>query len=454
MDTVRYDHTSLAGGRDTTPNLAALARSGASFSQAYAVGNESLYSHAALFTGRYPSEIAVPDYASFALPDGVPTLAGLLSAYGYVTAAFTGGGHVVSTFGFGRGFDSFHAASGDARFGSFFDSVPLAAAWIDAHAATPWFAFVHGYDAHSPYVQRGPFLHPWGAVGATPRIESILADPVAVEQLRGDRWYPGRTPDDFVHAAGRRVLGTDFYALPAEPAPGEEVVPLTPAEVAHVHDHYDSGLLYGDLWLGVLLSHVDLSRTLVIVVADHGEDVLDHGFMNHRSGLWDSTLHVPLVVAGPGFPPGAPRPGLVDLRSVVPTVARAVGAVPPAGVSASPLQDPAPAPVVYAEGVMDMVTARSAAGRLTIRSARLASGAPDLASVPLTDPRVTFAPADSDRDAPVTPAELPAAEALRAAIVSWRAGLHPASTPGAAVPPALRDALRARGYWTPDEAAP
>lgn len=468
MDTVRYDRTSLADpGRDATPNLAALARNGTSFTHAYAVGNESLYSHAAILTGRYPSEVAVPDYASFSLPDGVPTLAGVLGAYGYATAAFTGGGHVVAEFGFDNGFSSFTSARGETRFGSFFDSVPLAAAWIRRQESAPagdsstqpWFAFVHGYDAHSPYVQRGPFLHPWGAEGGTPRIESLLADPLAVEQIRGRYWFRGRSPDDFVHAAGRHILGTDFYSLPAEPREGETVETLTPDELRHVRDHYDAGLLYGDLWLGVLLSHVDLTTTLVIVVADHGEDVLDHGFMNHRAGLWDSTTHVPLVIAGPGVARGQLRDTPVDLRSIVPTVLGAVGAVPPAGVVAPRLDGAAhdgalasaASVTVFAEGVMDAVTARSPAGRLTIRAARLAVGAPDLATVSLTDPRVTFAPGDSDLDLPVTPGTRAAADVLRRAIVAWRSGLTLATVPGTPVPDSLRAALRSRGYWTPGE---
>jgi hypothetical protein len=55
--------------------------------------------------------------------------------------------------------------------------------------------------------------------------------------------------------------------------------------------------LVADHWLGVLLADIDLDTTLVVVLGDHGEDLLDHGVMNHRAGLWDSTLHVPLVVA-------------------------------------------------------------------------------------------------------------------------------------------------------------
>ncbi len=446
MDTVRADRTSLAassrgGARDTTPNLAALASVGVSWPNAYAVANESLTSHAALFTGRYPSEVAIHDYASFALPraedGGVPTLATVLGAYGYRTAAFTGGGHVVAAFGFDEGFGHFRSVDGD-RFGSFFDTVPPALAWMRAQGDTPWFAFVHGYDAHAPYVQRGPMAHVWGRAGTTERVEALVADPVGVEQLRGRTWFQDRAPTDFTHAVGRAVLGTDFYRLPAEPRPGERHVTLTDTEVAHLRDHYDTGLTYADVWLGVLLAGVDLSRTLVVVVSDHGEDLLDHGYTNHRAGLWDSTLHVPLVVAGPGFGGGERPAGRVDLRSVVPTVLRAIGGALPAGVSAPALQDRPDADVLFAEGVMDQVSAWDSTTRLTLDDVGLAHGAPDLATRALD--------AVTDEADGITIVE---AERLRAQLVTWRAGLVPATQPGAPVPEAIRAGLRERGYWTP-----
>lgn len=422
MDTVRYDRTSLAGGRDTTPNLAKLAAEGASWSRAYAVGNESLYGHAALFTGRYPSEVAFPDYATFSLPKTSTTLASVLRAYGYRTGAFTGGGHVIADFGFDNGFDTFEAVSGPTRFGSFFDSVPRAVTWMADPDPRPWFAFVHGYDAHSPYVQRGPFLHPWGSTGATPRVEAILADPLAVEKLRGIFYFPDRTPTDFVHAAGRTILSTDFYRLRAEPSPGERVETLTEAEIQHIRDHYDSGLLYADFWLGELLSHVDLTTTLVIVVADHGEDLLDHGYMNHRAGLWDSTLHVPLVVAGPFYEPGGLHGGqhneLVDLRRVMPTALLAAGIPAPDGVSALSLHNNNGDPVVFAEGVMDTMSAYDGVNWLTVDGL--------LTAPPTDDP---LAPAMSE----------------------WRSELRLATEPGTAVSPEVRKALREKGYWTPGE---
>lgn len=455
LDTVRFDRTSLAGGRDTTPNLAALAAVGTSWPHAWSVGNESIYSHAALLTGRYPSEVALPDYGSFTLPAEVPTLGSVLTAYGYQTAAFTGGGHVIAEYGFSSGFQHFQTATGDTRLGSFFDTVPAALAWIQGAEQdprdAPWFAFVHGYDAHSPYVQRGPFRHLWGTVTDAGRMDELAADPLAVEQIRGRRWFPDRRPQDFLHAAGPQLLGLDVYTLPAEPRPGERVVTLTEGEVTHLGDHYDTGLSYGDVWLGLLLAEVDLSDTLVVVIADHGEDLLDHGFVNHRAGLWDSTLRIPLVVAGPGFQAGGEQPGQVDLRSAFSTVLQAAGAVAPGGAVAPALQERPHAEVVYAEGVMDMVSVHDGRHRLVMSGVGLAAGAPGLSTAPLDGPGVSLyaEPDPQDLLDAGDPSALATAERLRQALVQTRAGLTPATATGAPVSPALRAALREQGYWAP-----
>lgn len=443
LDTTRWDTTTLGGPRNTTPNLARLAARGTTYTRAYAVANESVTSHAALFTGRYPSELAIAEYGTFALPAGTPTLAAALAAHGWSTAAFTGGGHVVSEFGLHQGFDTFRTVGGPHSFGSLYDSVPEATAWI-ADQEGPWFAFVHGYDAHTPYVQRGPFAHPWGDDGATARIESIVADDLALEQLRGHLWFRDRTPTDFTHAVGRTVLGTDFYRLPAEPRPGESVALLSERELDHLRDHYAAGVHYADVWLGVLLASVDLDNTLVIVVSDHGEDLLDHGFVNHRAGLWDSTLHVPLVVAGPGVEVGVRTDLPTELRSVVPTVLAHADIPVLAGATAAPLGQGSPDAPLFAEGTMDALSVFTPSlGRLTLHEAGLATGA---RTVPtdVHDPRLEATGTDG-----VAPGHTATVAPLLAHLQAWRARLVPATTTATPVPAALREALQARGYWVP-----
>lgn len=156
---------------------------------------------------------------------------------------------------------------------------------------------------------------------------------------------------------------------------------------------------------------------------------------------------MPLVVAGPGFAGKGVNAHRVDLRSILPTARRAVGAALPAGVSGGALQDDPDEEVVYAEGVMDMVSARNGAARLVVNDAKLAAGAPDLATRSLGDGRTALYPKPSPEN---LLGETPDAdaEALRASLVGWRATLMPTETTGAPVPAALRSALRDRGYGT------
>lgn len=242
LDNVRYDHTSLAGGRDTTPNLAALAARGTTFDAAFSAAAENELAPMG-WTVAADGGTRIPNYAS-------ETFAG----------SETGGRP------------------------SLFETVPPALAWIDDHRGVPWLAVVHGGDALLPWSQRGPFYHLYGASGASARTEQIVGSATLLALLRGP----------------------------------ERVVALTAQEARHISDHYDSALTYGDLWLGVLLAEVDLDRTVVVVVGNRGEDLLDHP--EEAAAIADSTMHVPLVVAGPGFARAGHRADSVSTQDVLPTL--------------------------------------------------------------------------------------------------------------------------------------
>ena len=92
-----------------TPNIDKLAAESVVFEDAWAVSNETLYSHAALFTSRYATETG-PIFDTFKLADTFPTLASVLGVYGYESAAFVGGGHLSASFELGRGFDRYHSS--------------------------------------------------------------------------------------------------------------------------------------------------------------------------------------------------------------------------------------------------------------------------------------------------------------------------------------------------------
>jgi arylsulfatase A-like enzyme len=465
IDTVRADHLSTFGyGRDTSPNLTKMAARGTAFDAAFSQGNESLYSHASILTGRYPSEIARPVYAEYGLPGTALLLPEILDLYGYDTAAFTSGGHVIEAFGFSQGFDTFETSPG-LGFGSFYDTVPMALKWIDTRTSvTPWFVFLHSYDAHAPYVRPDPFYHLYDAEHATDRVDAMVEDPLGVELIAGKTWYRDRQPQDIRHVNGRPVLATSTYTSLGTPLPGERVEVFTDAEMEHIRAHYDDGLAYADLYLGYLLAELQsrrvLQHTLVIVLSDHGEDLAEHGWFNHRTALADSTTHVPLVVMGPGFSAGARFPGLVDARDVVPTALRAAGAVVPAGLGGRALQDvvtgKAPAlDAVFEEGVMDMVSVRTPEWRLVYPNVPLAtpSYADQMAAAPIDAAHFVLydLAADPHEQTNVVNLHADIAGRLRDRLVAWRRSLTPGTFRLGVddVSPEVREMLRSRGYWDP-----
>jgi arylsulfatase A-like enzyme/Tfp pilus assembly protein PilF len=97
-----------------------------------------------------------------------------------------------------------------------------------------------------------------------------------------------------------------------------------PARQGAPPDPYDAEVAYVDEQLGVLLRGIDRSRTIVVVTADHGEALGDHGEEDHGYFIYDSTLRVPLIVAAPGL---APRAVSEQVRSVdiAPTIAALAG---------------------------------------------------------------------------------------------------------------------------------
>lgn len=234
LDTVRADALSCYGGPAATPNLDRLARQGLRFDFAHAHAVVTLPSHTSILTGRYPFEHGVRDNSGYRLAAGTPTIATLLQAAGYRTAAFIGGFSLNARFGLTPGFDVYDDRIGETHGPIEFalperraDAVVYAArTWISAQP-TRWFAWVHLFDAHAPYQPPSPY----------------------------DRQY-----------AGQPYFGEIAYI-------DQQLAPLLD------------------------LVRAQARPTLIVVTADHGEALGDHGEATHGLFAYESTLHVPLILA-------------------------------------------------------------------------------------------------------------------------------------------------------------
>ncbi len=281
IDTLRADALGAYGSRRAqTPWIDRLAREGVRFETAHAHNVTTLASHANILSGRLPTDHGVRDNAGFRFPAAAPTLATLLKASGYRTAAFVSAFPLDSRFGLARGFDVYDDRFVDAQARPAFleqeraapSTVALARKWIES-ATGPWFAWVHLYEPHAPY-----------------------APPEPIAGRFRDRPYDGE------------VAAVDAALQPL-------VEPL-------VED-----ARHGD--------------TLVVLTADHGESLGEHGEATHGIFAYEATLRVPLIVYQPRlFRPRVPKTAArhVDL---LPTILDAVALPVPQGLAGRSLVDAA-----------------------------------------------------------------------------------------------------------------
>ena len=116
---------------------------------------------------------------------------------------------------------------------------------------------------------------------------------------------------------------------------------------------YDGEIAYTDREIGRLLEAIDPANTLVVATADHGESLGEHGEQTHGIFVYDSTLHVPLILAGPGISRGARMSkGPVGLVDVLPTLLKKLDIERPSDLAGRDVLTEGPSDLLYAETYM------------------------------------------------------------------------------------------------------
>jgi choline-sulfatase len=287
IDTLRADRVGVYGGLPaTTPNLDRLARGGVTFMDATAHAPLTAPSHASILTGQYPPHHELRDNGGFVLSSRSRTLAEMLRAHGYHTGAFVASYVLNRGTGLNRGFQTYAD--------SFDTSAP--------HLSLP------------SLQRRGP---------------EIARDAV--------RWLAGAPRPFFLW-----MHVYDPHA-PYDPPPAfGSRFPGKP---------YEAEIATSDWAVGEVLRAVEQKsrNALVIVTADHGESLGEHGEMEHGIFLYDATLRVPLIMSGPMIRAGQRVQQQVRHVDILPTIADWVGAQVPPGLDGTSLK-----PLV--EGHADVVT--------------------------------------------------------------------------------------------------
>ncbi|MGD9494946.1 MAG: sulfatase-like hydrolase/transferase [Armatimonadota bacterium] len=309
LDCLRADRVQLCDGRrQIMPHLDRFCQTATVFERAFSVAPWTVPSHASIFTGHYPPAHRV-QHGHLTLDCEARTLAEVLSDAGYHTIGICANPHVSASRLFDRGFAEYHEMwrgkgpahrvvdkarhvaqraklSLDSRLEA--TSLPVRLsdrrAWHCDHGTrarlinrrlarslqqapdTPRFVFLNYLEAHLPYAMVPPFYR--------------ISMPDAHLVRRALRL----NQDPRLHTATGAGMGPEEFEL--------------------LGRRYDAAVHYLDFRLGEALQIIqavgDLDRSLVIVTSDHGENLGDHGLMDHQYCVYDSLLRVPLAVKWPG----------------------------------------------------------------------------------------------------------------------------------------------------------
>ena len=188
------------------------------------------------------------------------TMAQEFSAAGYATAGFTEGGYAHSAFGFGRGFDVYDNHAGGVKSCAY-----RLLRWVlTLPPGVPFFAFVHCWDIHFPYMNRRPY----NRLFTTSREDIVLDGKLRVYVNRGQ-------------------------------------TQLTVGQVDHLRGLYDGAIRYVDDQIGALTRELETlgirDRTVLALTADHGEAFMEHGKIEHTECIYNEVVRIPLLLHSPSL---------------------------------------------------------------------------------------------------------------------------------------------------------
>ncbi|MFN7975743.1 MAG: sulfatase [Acidobacteriota bacterium] len=329
IDTLRADAVSLEDPRGShTPFLAQLARQGVTFTHAYAPSSWTPPTMASIFTSLSPVSHGVR-YGILGLntvtmqpmlSPKLTTLAETIHGLGWKTIGVPSNLHLGARLGFNQGFDKYDAGDAflnadqvNARAQALFSDVYSDPATVDG-----LFLWLHYFDPHDPYTAHRPFIT---------RLDPSFTD----------------NPSYYSHAVRNELT--------------KRIPRFTPDVTSCLWPLYLSEAAFVDQRLRNLLRQLDLvdENVMIVVTADHGEELGDHGSIGHGFTLYEEVVRVPLIVRWPaGLPHGIRVDTPVSTLDIFPTIVDLMGIEPPAGVEGRSLApsmkdrtEPEPRPVFF-----------------------------------------------------------------------------------------------------------
>ncbi|HVN77826.1 MAG TPA: sulfatase-like hydrolase/transferase, partial [Terriglobia bacterium] len=303
LDQLRADRLHCYGNaRETSPNIDRLAQRGVRFSHFFAVSPWTSPSFASLHTSLFPSRHGVTlDWQPVVplIDKDTPMLVPTFKYHGYYTTAFVNNGYAGQELT-GRGFDEYYEGQKSAQnvnvterlAGNKLYTAPqttkLVLSWLEQHRSESFFLYVHLWEPHSPY-------------NPPPEDDIFKSDAYP---------YLFDTGYDVAHSPAKRLAML-----------GDQKA------IERLYELYDGKIHFVDRYVGQILDHLGKlglqENTLVVLTSDHGELLYSHPgdfpTFDHRS-LYDTAVHIPLIVAGPHVPEGRTINELASNIDTSPTV--------------------------------------------------------------------------------------------------------------------------------------
>jgi arylsulfatase A-like enzyme len=264
IDTLNAHHLGAYGAeRSPSPNIDQLAKNGIVFERAYSAAPWTKPAFASMFTSLYPSEHGVTAFDRILSEDKF-TVGEYFKSKGFSTAGIVSHILVQPQFGYAQGFDYYELIPFKGNVHSIISSLrvtDMATRWLESNSERPFFMFLHYFDPHNNYYHHKKF----------------------------DRtsWYKGPV-----------TSGMDLREL-------KKLIPnMTKEDVVALRGFYDEEIAFTDFSIGLLLSYLrdhGLDKdTLIVLTADHGEELTERGYIGHTRTLYDELVRVPFIFNLPG----------------------------------------------------------------------------------------------------------------------------------------------------------
>ena len=302
IDTLRADHVHCYGyGRDITPTLDSLASEGIMWANVQGQAAWTLPTMSSIFTGLTERQhlAGIREGQQYALSDELLTLPEIFRQNGYQTAGFYTVPVMGQGYGFDQGMDHCDLEGCEVIFPADV-MVDKYLNWSDTlmQDGTPYFTVLHFFDPHFQYAPPVPYSSMF----------SSMSHP-------GSRWA--------VCAASSMIDGWSNGQI-------------SRSDLSRMMDLYDGEIAYLNDQLTRLFSGMRnrnmLDNTLVVVIADHGEEFAEHGGVTHGVQLHSEITGVPLIITGPGIPEDSINTVLAGQVDVLPTILSYAGIPAPENI--------------------------------------------------------------------------------------------------------------------------